>query len=445
MKKSKTVLCVVCLFVLLSSLLCGCEIGPNSIESLMRPPHVGSGQELEKAISDLLGNAISLRSPQSGSCHTAVTLRDLNGDGQEEAVVFYSRAASSTRMCVLRQNGGKWQKVNDFAGDGNGIYCVDFDDMNGDGKSEIFVGWYLFNDKSKKTMTVYSCVEANEQLSVKVCTSESYDCYALADVLNNGEKQLLLAYADASKTATTTVLKRIALDDSGRVLTAGSVSMDSRIVRIDSLAYDQPKEGKHPRIFVDAQLSENQMITEVFLWSNERNNFYCPFRDGKSGLNTLTQRGDTLRCADVNNDGLIEIPLRKELKQSKAGEVAMGYVLEWCSMQGEEPVPQLYYAVNIAHDYKLFLPKDWIGKIAVHYTDASHWSFVNNRNEELFSVTVSETSEFDTIKESVTVLDDQSAPGMTYYCNVTKKGEAFGVTEEILKAYFEYASGGNVK
>ncbi len=445
MKKSKTVLCLLCLWVLLSSLLCGCEIGPNSIESLMRPPHAASGQELEKALSSLLGSGVSLHSPQSGSCHTAVTLHDLNGDGQEEAVVFYSRASASIRMCVLRQNGDEWQKVNDFAGDGSGIYCLDFDDMNGDGCSEIFVGWYLFNDKSKKSMTVYSCTEENKHLSVAVCTSESYDCYALADVLNNGGKQLLLAYADASGAQTVTAFKRIELDASGRVLTAGSVPMDSRIVRIDSLAFDQPKESRYPRIFVDAQLSENQMITEVLLWSDERSNFYCLFHEKGSGLNTLTQRGNTLRCADVDNDGLIEIPLRKELRQSKAGEVAMGYVLEWSGLQGKTPVPKIYYAVNIALNYKVFLPKEWIGKISVHYTDASHWSFVNNRNEELFSITARETSLLSETKDSVTVLDDTSEPGMTYYCRVTKKGEAFGVTEESLKAYFEYTSGGNVK
>ena len=443
-KKRRAFACVLCAAVLLSSVLCGCDIGPHSIESLMRPPHAGSERELEKALDSILGSGFSLRAPQSGDYHTAVTRFDLNGDGQQEALVFYSRATDSVRLCVLRQNAGSWEKVNDFPGDGSGVYSLSFDDMNDDGFSEIFVGWYLFNDKSKKALTVYS-TSANDGLSVSVCTTESYDHYVLTDVKNNGEKQLFIAYADVSKTPIAATLKRIGMDAAGHVFTAGSLPMDPRIVRIDSLLFDRPKGEPYPRVFADALLSDNQMITEVFLWSEERNNYDCAFRQSDEGLNTETQRGGTLKSADVDDDGLIEIPLRKRFIQSAADEVAVGYLLAWCGVEGKTLTPRLYYAVNVAQDYRLFLPKEWNGKVFVHYTDAAHWEFVNGRGETLFSVSVQESASLKSNNATVTVLDDTSAPGMTYFCRVTEKGRAFGVTEEELESYFEYYAGGTTK
>ena len=444
MKKRKALLSLVCAFVLFSSVLSGCEIGPHSIESLMRPPHAADWQALEKALTSILGSGYSLRVPQSGSYHSAVTLIDLNGDGQQEAIVFYSRSTDPVRLCVLRQSGDSWQKVNDFAGDGSGVYSLEFDDMNGDGLSEIFVGWFLFNDKSKKELTVYSASTVDQKLSVSVCITEPYDHYILTDVKNNGEKQLFVAFTDVSKSPIAASIRRFGLDASGRLYTAGSLPMDPRVVRIESLLFDLPQGDQHPRVFADALLADNQMITEVFLWDEDNKDYVSPFRKSADDLNTATQRSGTLKCADIDNDGLYEIPLRKRFIQSDADEVAMGYLLTWCGIEGQTLEPQVFYAVNVAQDYRLFLPKEWNGEVFVRYTDAAHWSFVNKKNEALFSITVQDSASFKANNTNATVLDDTSAPGSTYFCRVTEKGKAFGLTEEALKSYFVYDAGGNI-
>lgn len=445
MNKRKALYSLICAVLLLSVLFGGCELGPHSIESLMRPPHAASGQVLEKALNSILGSGFSLRVPQAGAYHTAVTLIDLNGDSQQEAIVFYSRGTDPVRLCVLRQNGETWQKVNDFAGDGSGVYSLEFDDMNGDGLSEIFVGWFLFNDKSKKELTVYSASMVDQKLSVSVCITEPYDHYMLADVKNSGEKQLFVAFTDVSKSPIAASIRRFGLDAAGRFYTAGSLTMDPRVVRIESLLFDLPQGDQHPRVFADALLADNQMITEVFLWDEDNKDYVSPFRKSADDLNMATQRSGTLKCADIDNDGFYEIPLRKRFIQNDADEVAMGYLLTWCGIEGEKLEPQVFYAVNVAQDYRLFLPKEWNGKVFVHYTDAAHWSFVNQKGEALFSVTVQESASLKANNSNVTVLDDTSVPGMTYFCRVTEKGRAFGVTEEALKSYFIYDAGGNTK
>ena len=123
---------------------------------------------------------------------------------------------------------------------------------------------------------------------------------------------------------------------SGRLFTAGSLPMDPRVVRIESLLFDLPQGDQHPRVFADALLADNQMITEVFLWDEDNKDYISPFRKSADDLNMATQRSGTLKCADIDNDGFYEIPLRKRFIQNDADEVAMGYLLTWCGIEGEK-------------------------------------------------------------------------------------------------------------
>ncbi len=445
MNKRRTVLCFACAVLLLSSVLCGCEIGPQSIESLMRPPRAAGEQELEKALNAAWGSGFSLSVPQSGQYHTAITLFDLNGDQTEEAVVFYSPDPDSVHLCVLQMNADTWEKVEDLTGDGNGVYSLDFADLNGDGFSEIYVGWSMYNDKTKKTLSVYSGSSADGRLAFTLCATEAYDHYLLADGNGSGVKQLFLAYADSAQAPIAAVIKRFSLSASGQIVPAGTLQMDPRVVRIESLLCDQPEGERHPRLFADAILADNRMITDVFLWSDDQNDYFCPFRQKDGERNTVTLRSGTVKSADVDRDGLIEIPLRRKFNQSKEDDPSMGYLLTWCSLQGQEPVEKVCFAVNVAENYRLLFPKEWNGKVFVQYTDAPLWSFVNQNGEPLFSIAVQKSDSPGSDNTTASVLDDTSAPGTTYSCQVTEKGRAFGINDEMLKENFEYDAGGNAK
>ena len=307
MKKAFAVL--VAAVIVLCVMLSGCSVELRSIDSLMRPPHTATEAELKNSINKLLGNQISYRSPESGENHSAIILRDINGDGTEEAIVFYVKNddTSVVRMCVLTQSNENWLLVSDFAGNGSGVLNVDFDDLNNDNDEEILVTWFLFEDKSQKMLSVYSSDIKDDTLKVSVRISEPYSIMAVTDVYGTGNKQLLIAYSNNTRVSDRTTLKLIGVSEGDEILLINEMNLDSRIVNLLSFSCDLPSGNITPRLYIDAQISDGQNITQVLEWNTAQRKFVSLINDTDDP--DMTLRSSNLLCKDIDADGIIEIVL----------------------------------------------------------------------------------------------------------------------------------------
>ena len=99
--------------LLLSALfmLSGCSLNAG-VDTLLTPPKLSTQQEhIYKALTDYAGTNISLKYPKSGDYLSAFIIADVDGDSENEAVVFYRKNSlnntddSSLRMNILDQNG----------------------------------------------------------------------------------------------------------------------------------------------------------------------------------------------------------------------------------------------------------------------------------------------------------------------------------------------------
>ena len=71
----------------------GCSLG-TSIDTLMAPPKLSVEQEqIYNALTDAAGTSISLKYPKSGKYLSAFIVEDIDGDGGNEAVVFYEKSS----------------------------------------------------------------------------------------------------------------------------------------------------------------------------------------------------------------------------------------------------------------------------------------------------------------------------------------------------------------
>ena len=89
-----------CLLLLLS----GCTFGAT-VDALLTPPHLrGEQEQIYQALENAVGNRITLQYPRSGDHLSAVMISDLDGDGQDEAAVFYRKESSLSTENALRLN-----------------------------------------------------------------------------------------------------------------------------------------------------------------------------------------------------------------------------------------------------------------------------------------------------------------------------------------------------
>ncbi len=434
MKKTVSLLLVMVLF--LSVLLSGCSFELRSIDSLMRPPHSSMENELKSSINKLLGSQISYRTPESGENHSAITLRDINGDDVDEAIVFYvnNDDVSIVRMCVLTQSDDDWLLVGNFAGNGSGILNVEFADLNSDNDEEIMVTWFLFDDKSQKVLSVYSSAVKQEALTVSACISEPYNLMTVADVYFNSDKQLLLGYFNSNRSGNKSTLKLIGIDKEDNVKLINETALDERITSLSGIFTDIEPGKTTQRFFIDAETGDGQCITQVFSWNVELSKFVSRIDDLQNP--DLTVRSSDLHCRDIDDDGYIEIPLRKPMSEDIGTDISYGYLLVWCKLTDNGLEPCKYYVVNLLENYMLYFPDDWKEKVFVKSeNDSRKWHFVNSNDEILFTLTALEFSKWDENSSDVTemiIIQNETV----YCCTVTQAGAAAGISSVDLENYF---------
>ena len=115
------------LIPLIILLLTGCSFG-TSIDTLMSPPKLSIEQEqIYTALTDAVGDSISLKYPKSGRYLSAFIVEDIDGDNGNEAVVFYEKTGltveeNTLRINILDSDNGKWRSVYDTPADGSEIH-----------------------------------------------------------------------------------------------------------------------------------------------------------------------------------------------------------------------------------------------------------------------------------------------------------------------------------
>ena len=121
--KRKCGLSVFCFFLLfLIFSLTGCTFS-TSIETLLTPPKLTKQQQqIYNALTNSVGNSITLQYPKTGENLSSFIISDLDDDGEAEAIVFYKKNSAAgedeLRINVLDIKNGKWSSVFYAAADG---------------------------------------------------------------------------------------------------------------------------------------------------------------------------------------------------------------------------------------------------------------------------------------------------------------------------------------
>ena len=149
--------------------LTGCTFGA-SIDTLMAPPKLGAEQEdIYNALTKAEGTSISLKYPKSGKYLSAFIIEDIDGDGGDEALVFYERnnhAADENplRMNILDKKDGKWCSVRDKATAGSEIEEVIISRLGSNKRINLIVGTSILNrSEGRRRFTVF-CIMVSPSL-----------------------------------------------------------------------------------------------------------------------------------------------------------------------------------------------------------------------------------------------------------------------------------------
>lgn len=352
----KIFLCTVSL--ILAAAFSGCSFA-GSADLLLSPPRLTAEQNaVYGALIKSAGKDIKLRYPRYGEYRSAFVFADIDGDGSDEALVFYEKAAESegagnVRVNVIDMIDGEWKSVYDHAGVGTSIDRIIFADIGSPEKMSVIIGYTLLS--GEKNAVVYS-YEGGRLFSDY---SDSYSTMFVLDMDRDGlDNLVLIRPANQLKKASMSLVSR---DVDGTVAETGSIALDENAA--DFVNVISGYVGTEtPAIFIDG-LSGGQLTTEIIYTVNGelRNPLYL----GASGMIENTRRSTGYLSTDIDLDGIVEIPTRTAFPGYAQGSRESLYSTDWNVFDNYSIVKKYSSYYSISDGYCFIFPSRWEGVVTV--------------------------------------------------------------------------------
>ncbi len=345
------------LAIALCLILCGCNMFVFDTDNILSPPELsGELKPIQQALVESIKGEYTLKYPTYGDIKSAVVTEDLDGDGIKEAFAFYSTSDSEETMMhlnVIVKDKKKYKSVDDNSKSASGIERIDFYDLNGDGKKEIIVGWEIYAE-SEKQLAVYQF----EKNALTQIMSQKYTNYLCIDFDDNGKNEILVQDLDTKESTNKASLYSIT--ENGLTQISGCL-LDGKVKTAGRFKLSSLSNGQKA-VYID-EIKGIGAVTEVlFMSKGELKN---PLLDVENTMeNVKTIRSATIPSADVNNDGIIEIPMASDMPNADFNSDEKLYYTNWCSFSGDVLTVKQVSVVNTADGYSINLPKRFIGNIA---------------------------------------------------------------------------------
>lgn len=350
MRKKRVLTAVLCL--LCAALLCACSTAPTANgDPLLKAPRLpGNFYDIQQALDSSVASPYTLKYPTSGEYKSAVTLMDITNDGRQEAVAFYSTTTNdvtSISLCLLTYDGEEWTAVSDSFAYASSIEQIMFDDLDGDNKKEIIVGWVT--GPTDKQVCVYSF--ENATLSQRL--AEKYTQFLCCNLNSADLNSLLVVNLD---TAATTARATLFGFKDKELATFGSCSLDGGVTAHFTPVLSKLPDGR-PAVYIDATKGAGT-LTEVLYFDKGAliNGAYDPL----AAMSADTYRASTANLYDINGDEIPDIPMQVDfLGMAGLSEAEKSYITVWCNHTEKGLVKKQTAYANYTDSYNFELPDGW--------------------------------------------------------------------------------------
>ena len=366
----------------------GCTFGA-SIDTLMAPPKLSVEQEkIYSALTDSLGTPnISLKYPKSGKYLSAFISEDIDGDGYNEAMVFYernNRAADENplRINILDKDGDRWRSVFDTAAEGSEIEKVIVSKLGASDMVNLIIGTSMIN-RSEKNVTIYNYVDGELK---EPEYSKPYSYIDVIDLDLDGQFELLRLMGATGENEAMAEIYKLPDPESGNI---GSddmryVSLSGNFTEFDNISYGRVGSSEIG-VYIDALSGTGSVQTDVLYMKDGA--LKKVFRTPEESERTIRPAGCS--CFDVDKDGSPELPLQSVapgFEDSPEGEQLS--LTEWKRINADDRLETCYTSYYSVNDGYIFIfPEKWVGKVTVKRDivndEIVFWSYTVNSDDEV--------------------------------------------------------------
>lgn len=382
MKYIKSLICILLVAVMFSG--CSFKIASSVYDLISPVAPFGDNADIQSAMDTYVKNGYNLKTPTGGKYKSSYSFYDIDGDKQKEAFAFYEPKDNlgTVNMAILKRADSTWSVVSNVVGEGKDVYSIDFNDITGNNKKEIFVCWDSISNSTNHLLSVYGFSQSNKSYSaVQIGNTLNVNNYSVAALRSDGTNNLLIFQINTGN-RTSSAKAELYSVAKNKFKLIGETKLDSRINTFSNILVENV--GNQKKVYADGIGSDGKsMTTEVIYWSDIYDTIISPFYSYSTGITEETTRKLLVPSMDVNNDKEIEIPSVYKLKLPK--QVA---ALNWMKYKNTTLVHSCYslYAKN--DNYTVVLDNDVFKKVTAEYNEKTNEMTVVNKNsgKKVFSV-----------------------------------------------------------
>ena len=353
----------ICVCVLLCALLGGCSFSlPENmqVEELLRAPKLsGDYGELQTALNDWLGESAQLKYPMQGDLLSPFVIRDMDGDGEQDAAVLYTTAQTSN-VCIAilqKDSDGQWQVQQSTEGLSDSVDTVSFAQLQDGETSQLLVGFVA--SQGDHYLAVYSY----ENGTINTILEQSYEKYLVEDITGGGSDDLILM---STLEGGGVQIELLTVDRDGMFQQVAVMGLSAdKFIGCASLAAGKGADGKNYLVLDGwTGISGNNLASVLLCFDDESQQMIPAEQISAEELYNKSLRNvAVLTSRDLDGDGIVEIPTQPDeaglLNMSQSRRMDFIVWMDYTSANPEKSFGILDEETNCYIE----LPMEWEGNL----------------------------------------------------------------------------------
>ncbi len=333
--------------------LSGCYSG-NIDQYMSLPQPADEYLQLQDLIDEEIAAGCEYAAPTKGSFRQSVQLHDLNGDGVEEAIVFFRNGSQSLQINIYTPVNNSFRKVLTLEGEGQSIGSVIYADVDRDDHQDMIVSWQIASNMS--ILSVYSLANwTGELMLTSDCTE-----FLTGDLNRDGGDELMVI-----RSVGTGAYLADMYTFNAREPQATSAVLSARIYELRRLRVVDLADSV-PALMAESILDNGDLVTDLLVC--REGSLVNLTLNRSTGISETRRSYSLIYSQDIDGDGVTEMPRPQQL-YSQSSEVFWSIAwYNYDSFGRTYPVMTTYHCVS--DSWYLRLPSGWETGLTIRRDDS---------------------------------------------------------------------------
>lgn len=358
------------LLFVVTIILAGCNM--RTIDQMYCLPKRPEGYLNLQSAMDSAMAGLEYHAPITGEHQQPVQQADLDGDGNEEFLVFAKGSGEKPlKILIFKQNQDEYVLADTLENNGTAFDQVQYVKFTGRAGYDIIIGRQL-SEQVVRPVSVYNMVDGKME---QILTTQ-YTRFLSTDFDGNGHSELMIL-RPGEDPAANGIAELYSVKD-GVVERSQEVTMSEPADHIKRIMISRLNDGPSA-VYVASDVNGSAIITDVYALLN--GTFTNVSLSNESGTSMQTLRNYYVYADDLDKDGVLELPDLIPLVNPDNSTGGNQHLIRWYSMNSDgTEVDKLHTYHSFTGGWYLELPAQIAGMTKVSQFGNSYEFFVTNKD-----------------------------------------------------------------